>query len=161
MKSSAIMIAVLAAAAPAAADVVVKSATDTSRCTPTESAQNTATLRDSLDDVIASQLSTGNAHIDASIVSLTVEKTRVRVVVSAQVRIAISDDNGRILSVLAGGAKVEQSAGTIRARDVRVMREDAVRAAVDGMTDKMKVSVATTAWPRRVGKLVGFVRPRS
>ncbi len=142
MKGTAILLAVLAAAAPAAAEVRVASATDASPRTAIERAQNTTTLRRTLDRLIASQRSSTNAHVDATIISLTVEPIDDLVVVTAHVRLAISDEDGRLLSVLTGGAKVERTARHVRARHLRAMREDAVAAAVEGMFDKLKKSVA-------------------
>jgi hypothetical protein len=140
MRSLAIVIAVLAAASPATAGVVVESATDASRCTSDERAQNTTTLRRTLDR-LSTQLSTTNAGIDATIVSLSVEPAGALVVVSAQVRLAISDENGRLLTVLTGGAKVEMSAREYRARKLPRMRQDAVVGAVEGMFGKVKASL--------------------
>jgi hypothetical protein len=151
MKSSAIMIAVLAAATPAAADVVVKSTTDTSRCSPTERAQNKATLRRALDR-LALQLSSASAHVDATIVGLTVEQRKNVVVVSAEVRLAISDENGKIISLLAGGAKVETPRGS-RAPKLGRLRDDAVAAAVEGMFDKVKIAITQTDSPPAVSTL--------
>jgi hypothetical protein len=159
MTRTGILLAVLAVASPAAADVVVSSATDASPCTAMERSQNTATLRRTLDTLIASQLPSANAHVDATIVSLTVEPTDDLVVVSAQIRLAISDDSGRILSVLTGGAKVEQSARSYRAQKLGRMRDDAVSAAVEGMFGKVKIAIAaattTPSWPFQIGKLLG------
>ncbi|HMJ14706.1 MAG TPA: hypothetical protein VK524_25015 [Polyangiaceae bacterium] len=149
MKRAAILIAVLAAGSPAAADVVVASTSDASSCTVSERAQHTATLRRALDRLIESHLSTGNAHVDAQIERLTVESSGDRVVVSARVRLAISDDAGRILSVVTGNAKVEQSARTFRARP-RAMREDAVTSAVEAMFDNLKTAIAPTRRNNRV-----------
>jgi hypothetical protein len=140
MRSLAIVIAVLAAASPATAGVVVESATDASRCTSDERAQNTTTLRRTLDRLTA-QLSTTNAKVDATIVSLSVEPAGSLVVVTAQVRLAISDENNRLLTVVTGGAKVEMSAREYRARKLPRMRQDAVAGAVEGMFGKVKASL--------------------
>lgn len=136
VKRTAIFLAMLAAASPAMAQIVVASATDSSRSTSIERARNAATLRRTLDRLIGSQ--TCNAHVDATIVSLTVEPAGALVVVSAQVRLAISDPNGRILSVLTGGAKVETDARGFRPRQLPRMRDDAMFAAVEGMASKVK-----------------------
>lgn len=139
MRSTAILIAVLAAASPALADVVVESATDTSKSTAIERAQNTATLRRTLDRLSA-QLSTTNAHVDATIVSLSVEPSRSEIVVSAEVRIAISDEDGRIISVLTGAAKVE-AGRAYRGGQLERMRADAVTAAAESMFGKAKFAL--------------------
>lgn len=139
MKRMAIWFAVLAAASPAMADVRIASATDATHGSVIERAQNTATLRRTLDR-LTSRLSTKTTHVDATIVSLTVEPQDDLVVVSARVRLAISDDNGRILSVITGGAKVEQDARIFRTRHLKTMRADAVSGAVEGMFDKVKLA---------------------
>jgi hypothetical protein len=146
MNSAAILVTVLAATTPAMGEVIVASTSDTSRGTPSERAQNTATLRRTIDDTIGSRLSSANAHVDATIVSLVVRSRRNAIVVSARVRLAISDNHGRILSIVVGGAKVERSARTYRAaRDLRGLRDDAISAAVDGSFDKVRVAVDATA----------------
>ena len=119
----------LALAAPAAAEVRIASTSDASRCTPVERAQNLAALRRALDKIVAS--SSGNAHVDATLESVTVTPNHDALVVSARVRLAISDDTGRILSVLAGGATVEQHARGAHAHGIRALRHAAVTAAVD------------------------------
>lgn len=150
MKATALLVAVLAAAPmPAFADVVIASATDTSASSPSDRGQNRATLRRTLAR-IASKLPAANAQVDATIVKLTVEQTRGVVVVSTRVRIAISDADGRILSVVTGNAKVEQPRPT-RARHLAAIRADAVSVAVESMFDKVKTATAPTvpSWPHR------------
>jgi hypothetical protein len=166
MRCTAIVFAVVATASATYADVTVESATDASPCAPTERLRNSTTLRHTLENLIDAQVSNANAHVDASIVSLTVESTDELVTVSAQVRLAISDDSGKILSVLTGGAKVEMPARDYRARGLGSMRDDAVSAAVEGMFGKVKTALEPTAAGTRwyqlgklVGDLVAFARP--
>lgn len=134
------MLAALAAVSPATADVRVASATDASMRTAIERSQNTATLRRTLDRLIATQPTTETVRVDATLVSLTTETNGDLVVVSAQVRLALSDSDGRIVSVLTGGAKVEQTIRSNRSTKLRRMRDDAVAAACEGMFDKVKKS---------------------
>ncbi len=146
MKRAAIIAVMLVTATFASADVRVASTSDASRCTHSERAHNTKTLRRTIDQTISSKLSTANARIDATLESLAFESRRTAVIVSASVRLAISDEDGRILSVIVGRAKVEQSAGSYRAaRDLRSLRDEAIEAAVATSFDKVKVTVASTA----------------
>ena len=144
MERKGILLAILACASTAAADsrVVIESATDDTRAPSAERKRNSTTLRHTLDQLITTHSLKANAHIDASVVSLTVERSDNLVIVSAQVRIAISDDTGRIHSVLSGGAKVEAPARMYRARGRIGLRNDALSAAVTGMFDKVKTVIA-------------------
>ncbi|MGE3762426.1 MAG: hypothetical protein AB7L94_09245 [Kofleriaceae bacterium] len=139
MKRMAIVFAVLAAVSPAAADVRIASAIDATRSTVIDRAHNTATLRRTLARV-SSQFSSKNAQLDATIVSLTVESIDDLVVVNARVRIAISNPDGRIVSMLTSNARAEKSARVFRPRHLRAMRDDAVIAAVQGAVDKAKLA---------------------
>lgn len=160
MRSTVLLIAVLAATAPAGAEVVVETATDASRCTPQERAQNAATLRRTLDRLIATHALAANAQIDASIVTLTVEPSAKLVVASARVRLAITDESGRMVSVVTGDAKIEVPRGT-RPPQLARMRDDAVTAAVEALFGKVKIALApTTPTPRRAGNVIGLARPR-
>lgn len=139
MKRAAILFAVLAAVSPVAAEVRIASAIDATRSSAIDRAHNTANLRRTLAR-LSSQFSTKNAQLDATIVSLTVESIDDHVAVSARVRIAISDGDGRIASVLTSNARVEKSSRVFRVRHLRGMRDEAVTAAVQSAVDKIKLA---------------------
>ena len=125
-------------ASPAAADVVVVSVYDASTSAASDRAQNTAMLRRALarpSPRIASDVS-----VDATLVSLTVDATTPTVRVAARVRLAISDDTGRLLSVITGNAKLE-SERTDRPHALRRLRDDAVTAAVDCTIAKLRLAL--------------------
>jgi hypothetical protein len=159
MRRTAIFIAVLATASIAVAEskVLIESATDATKGSRRQRAQNTITLRRTLDDLLASHTVNANAHVDATVVSLTVQPKGKLMIVSAQVRLAISDDNGRILSVLVGGAKVEAP----RADRGRLghLRDEAVSAAAEGMFDKLKTSLSQARSQTRAEKRIALARP--
>lgn len=157
MMRTALLLATLLAAAPAGAQVTVASTADASRATSAERADNTAALRRALDRIVAS--SSGTARVDATLESVVVESRGELLVVSARVRCIVSDDTGRILSMLSGSAKVEQRTRD-HARNVRAARADAVIAAVDSLGPKLRTTVATrptkvVAMSPGVGRLSG------
>jgi len=57
--------------------------------------------------------------------------------VEAELRIAISDSHGKMLSFLSGGAKVQVPRARFDARYLPRMRRDALESAVRGLFDKL------------------------
>ncbi len=85
--------------------------------------------------------------IDVSVVKLDVAQTGGYVEVSAELRLAISDDHGKMLSFLSGGAKVQIPVSKYRPKYLATMRRDALEGALRGMFDKLLVhlrQIATT-----------------
>jgi len=71
--------------------------------------------------------------IDIDVVQLRVERSGEDVVVSAQVRLVVCDDRGRMLSILSGGATARRPARLVRAEQLADLRRDALEGAVHGM----------------------------
>jgi hypothetical protein len=76
-------------------------------------------------------------HIDLSVTRLDVVNTAANVEIAAQLRLAISDDSGKMMSFLSGGAKVQVSNQTFDPRYVPALRRQALETAMRGMFDKL------------------------
>jgi len=57
--------------------------------------------------------------------------------IEAQLRLAISDDKGRMMSFVSGGAKVQIPKKTFDLRYLPALRKEAVENAMRGMFDKL------------------------
>jgi hypothetical protein len=75
--------------------------------------------------------------VDVSVVKLDVVQTAAYVEVEAELRLAISDDKGKMLSFLSGGAKVQIPMAKYKAKFLPTMRKDALEGAMKGMFDKL------------------------
>ena len=76
-------------------------------------------------------------NVDLSITSLETRQTGGFVEIEAQLRLAISDDRGRMLSFLSGGAKVQVPRRTYDARYLPQLRREALENAVRGLFGKL------------------------
>lgn len=76
-------------------------------------------------------------HLDLSVTKLDVAQSGVYIEVEAQLRLAISDDNGKMLSFLSGGAKVQVPKKTFNAKYLPNLRKEAIENAMRGMFDKL------------------------
>lgn len=76
-------------------------------------------------------------HLDLSVTKLAVVQAGVYIEVEAQLRLAISDDNGKMLSFLSGGAKVQVPKKTFNAKYLPNLRKEALENAMRGMFDKL------------------------
>lgn len=110
-----------------------------------ERAVNAATAKRVLARLIAREsMPRGDArHLDISVVSLTIDPLGENVIVSAEVRIAVSGDRGTLLQVFAGGAKVEIPGRSYRAHRLPGLREDALAGAVEAVYTKVKRTLQT------------------
>jgi hypothetical protein len=86
---------------------------------------------------VASRYGLELRNIDLSVVKLAVSRTAGVIEVEAQLRLAISDEKGKMLSFLSGGAKVQVSQKTFQARHLPDMRREALENAMRGMFDKL------------------------
>ena len=80
--------------------------------------------------------------LDARIIDLSVVKIEQReigatVEIEAQVRVAVSDQRGRMLSILSGGAMVQVAKRRFDARYLPSLRQEALENAVRGMFEKL------------------------
>lgn len=76
-------------------------------------------------------------HIDLSVTKLDVARMGGTIEVVAQLRLAISDDNGQMLSFLSGGAKVQVPSQKFDARYLPALRREALENAMRGMFGKL------------------------
>lgn len=76
-------------------------------------------------------------YLDLSVTRVAATRVGNVVEVGAELRIAISDDSGKILSLLSGGAKVQVPAASFDARSLPALRRDALDGAMRGMFDKL------------------------
>lgn len=76
-------------------------------------------------------------NVDLSVVKMDVAQSGAYIEVEAQLRIAISDDKGKMLSFLSGGAKVQVPKSTFNAKYLPNLRKEALENAMRGMFDKL------------------------
>lgn len=76
-------------------------------------------------------------NIDMSVVKMAVVTTGPFVEVEAELRLAISDSHGKMLSFLSGGAKIQVPRARFNAQYLPRMRREALESAVQGLFDKL------------------------
>ena len=76
-------------------------------------------------------------QLDLSVTRLEVVYGEANVEIDAQLRLAISDTRGKMLSFLSGGAKVQIPRKTYDARYLPALRKEALENAMRGMFDKV------------------------
>ena len=76
-------------------------------------------------------------HLDLSVIKLDVVTAGTHVEVEAQLRLAISDANGKMLSFVSGGAKVQVPRKKFNPKYIANMRRDALEGAMRGLYDKL------------------------
>lgn len=76
-------------------------------------------------------------HIDLSVTKMDVTPAGAYMEIEAQLRLAISDDKGKMLSFLSGGAKVQVPKRTFDAKYLPSLRKEALENAMRGMFDKL------------------------
>jgi hypothetical protein len=77
--------------------------------------------------------------VDVSVVKLELSQDGNYMVMAAELRLAITDNNGKMLSFLSGGAKVQIPRNKYSAKALPNMRKDALEGAMQGMFDKLLV----------------------
>jgi HEAT repeat protein len=75
--------------------------------------------------------------IDLSVVKMEVETNGGYVEIAAELRLAISDDKGKMLSFLSGGAKVQIPSAKFKGQFLPNYRREALEGAMHGMFDKL------------------------
>ncbi|MEP6864051.1 MAG: HEAT repeat domain-containing protein [Deltaproteobacteria bacterium] len=75
--------------------------------------------------------------IDLSVVKMDVETNGSYVEIAAELRLAISDDKGKMLSFLSGGAKVQIPSAKFKGQFLPNYRREALEGAMHGMFDKL------------------------
>jgi hypothetical protein len=85
--------------------------------------------------------------IDVSVVTMEVTQTAAQVEIAVDLRLAISNDKGQLLSFLSGGAKVQVPLKKYKPSFLPNMRKEALEGALAGLFDKLLVhlrQIATT-----------------
>ena len=77
--------------------------------------------------------------IDLSVVKMDVATSDGYVEIAAELRLAISDDKGKMLSFLSGGAKVQIPSAKFKGQFLPNYRREALEGAMRGMFDKLLV----------------------
>jgi len=83
--------------------------------------------------------------IDVSVTKLEMSQSGGYIEVSAELRLAISDQSGKMLSFLSGGAKVQVPAKTYNAKYLPNLRKEALENAMRGMFAKLLNHLRTNA----------------
>lgn len=131
--------------------LLVNSATDDSPGTADKTTRKTHAeiVRRALVDQLRSEASVTSAaddakrwkldarHIDLSVTKLEVGKAGGYVEVNAELRLAISDDKGKMMSFLSGGAKVQVPGQKFDTRYLPSLRKEALENALRGMVGKL------------------------
>jgi HEAT repeat protein len=82
-------------------------------------------------------------HIDLSVVKMEISNAGGFVEVDAELRLAISDDTGKMLSFLSGGAKVSVPRRSFDPKFLPELRKEALENAMRGMFDKLLAHLRT------------------
>jgi len=139
--------------------VVIKSSSDDSPGTATKTTRKTHAdiLKQSLADQLKSAPQVTMAetegkrwgldarHIDLSVVKMDVDQSGSYIEISAELRLAISDDTGKMLSFLSGGAKVQVPRAKFKAQYLPDLRKEALEGAMKGMFDKLLAHLRDTS----------------
>ena len=84
-------------------------------------------------------------HIDLSVVKMEVVQNGGYIEMQTELRLAISDDTGKMLSFLSGGAKVQVPKAKFNQNALPMMRRDALEGAMRGMFDKLLAHLRQTS----------------
>ncbi|MBS1121760.1 MAG: hypothetical protein H6Q90_3988 [Deltaproteobacteria bacterium] len=76
-------------------------------------------------------------NVDLSVTKMDVVQSGAYIEIAAELRLAISDDKGKMLSFLSGGAKVQVPKRTFNAKYLPNLRREALESAMRGMFDKL------------------------
>ncbi|HEY4179523.1 MAG TPA: hypothetical protein VGM90_21935 [Kofleriaceae bacterium] len=130
----------MAGVAVADPHITIRTAKDNSHTvTEPESKKLEGVMRQTIERLVAESpiRLDGNRNVDASLVSLTTDVLDKTIVVSATLKVVVSDDDGKITSMLGGTAKVEAP----RRAQVASLREDAIEGAIESGYIKVKAQL--------------------
>jgi hypothetical protein len=105
---------------------------------------NAETIKAVLDKWVSSESLATDHQIDVGVVKLTVEPSDADVCVVAELRIAISDRNGKMVSVVSGTSTVTVSGRMSRSENLPMLRRDALVAATRAMLPKLRTHLHVT-----------------
>jgi hypothetical protein len=138
MVRSLIVLALMVGTVGAEPTVKVRTAKDNSHAvTETESKKHEEVMRRTIERLVARApiKLDANRNVDASLVTLTTDMLGSTAIVTATLQLVVSDDNGRITSVLGTSAKVEAMRGSTR---LASLREEAIVGALESGYAKVK-----------------------
>lgn len=81
--------------------------------------------------------------IDVSIIKLEQSQANGMVEVSAELRLVVSDNKGKLMSILSGGAKAQIPTAKYQVKNLPNMKREAIEGAMRGMMDKLLVHLRT------------------
>lgn len=158
-----------AMAGTATADRIVVTSSDQSESgqSAADRRANAETIKGVLDAWVSRESLATDHQIDVGVVKLSVDRADAGVAVAAELRIAISDAHGKMLSVLEGTSSVLAPNRMAHAADLPGLRKEALVAATTAMLPKLRthlhVSASVQTWT--LGQILGewFARlsPRS
>jgi len=94
---------------------------------------------------VAQRWSLDARHIDLSVVKMEVVQAGSYIEMQTELRLAISDDTGKMISFLSGGAKVQVPKSKFNTNALPMMRKDALEGAMRGMFDKLITHLRQTS----------------
>jgi hypothetical protein len=124
----------------AAADRIVVTSTDQSESglPDADRKANAETIKHVLDAWVEDQSLAADRQIDVGVVKLAVDPGDENVSVQVELRFAISDDHGQMVSVLSGTSKVSVPARTFRTKALPRLRREALIAATQAVLPKLR-----------------------
>jgi hypothetical protein len=84
-------------------------------------------------------------HLDLSVVKLEMVQDGGYIQIDAELRLAISDDTGKMLSFLSGGAKVSVARAKFNMKFLPDLQKEALEGAMRGMFDKLLAHLRETS----------------
>lgn len=134
-------------AGTAAADRIVVTSSDQSESGQSESdrRENAETIKAVLDAWVSSESLATDHQIDVGVVKLTVDPADADVACVAELRIAISDRAGKMVSVVSGTSTVTIAGKLARPAGLAMLRKDALVAATRAMLPKLRTHLHATA----------------
>lgn len=99
---------------------------------------NADTVKRVLDLWVADQNLEADRQIDVGVVKLTVDPAEDQTSVLVELRFAVSDDHGQMVSVLSSTSKVTLPGRTTRARSLPKLRREAIVAATQAALPKLR-----------------------
>ncbi len=94
---------------------------------------------------VAQRWSLDARHIDLSVVKMELVQNGGYMEMQTELRLAISDDTGKMISFLSGGAKVQVPRSKYNPGALPMMRKDALEGAMRGMFDKLLAHLRQTS----------------
>jgi hypothetical protein len=92
----------------------------------------------------ASRWGLESRHVDLSVVKMDVTTVGAQIEIETQLRLAISDDKGRMMSFLSGGAKLQVPKRTFKSSYLPNLRKEVLETAMNGMFDKLLAQMRKT-----------------